>query len=81
MMFRINKQLFNVFAACAITAFGLCGCANEDAAANQMEDQQKGLAFSGLNGEKSIGTRTGASYGEINTNHELGVNFYWSKDD
>ena len=81
MMFRINKQVFNVFAACAITAFGLCGCANEDAAANQTEDQQKGLAFSGLNGEKSIGTRTGASYGEINTNHELGVNFYWSKDD
>ena len=83
MIFKISKQLFTVVMACAFIAFGLSGCANEDQWASATGGTKGvGIDFSGvISGEDSPGSRTGAAYGEINTNHDLGVNFFWTKDD
>ena len=83
MIFKINKQLFTVVAACTLTVFGLSGCANEDRWASGTEETKvAGIDFSGvISGEDSPDSRTGAAYGEINTNHDLGVNFFWTKGD
>ena len=83
MIFKINKQLFTVVAVSTLIAFGLSGCANEDQwASGVVEKKEVGLNFSGvINDSDTPASRMGAAYGEINTNHDLGVNFFWTEGD
>ena len=64
MIFKINKQLFTVVAACTLTVFGLSGCANEDQWASGTEETKvAGIDFSGvISGEDSPSSRTGDFY-------------------